>query len=34
LDALQAGVVFVRQAGGFIEARELLSILESLKTAL
>jgi hypothetical protein len=34
LDALQAGVVFVRQAGGFVQARDLLGILESLKTAL
>lgn len=34
LDALQAGVVFVRQAGGFVQARDLLIILESLKTAL
>jgi hypothetical protein len=34
LDALQAGVVFVRQAGGFVQARDLLSILEGLKTAL
>ena len=34
LHALQAGVVFVRQAGGFVQARDLLGILESLKTAL
>ena len=34
LDALQAGVVFGRQAGGFAQARDLLGILESLKTAL
>ena len=34
IDALQAGVVFVRQAGGFVQARDLLGILESLKTAL
>ena len=32
LDALQAGVVFVRQAGGFVQAKDLLGILESLKT--
>lgn len=34
MHALQAGVVFVRQAGGFVQARDLLDILESLKTAL